>query len=317
MIQPEKVRPGNARRHHFVPRCWLAGFTASGRADGVLCVTDIERQKQWQTTPEHAGHMRDFYRLSDLSSDPLVIEKFLAEQESQVAPLFRSINAEPRVPTIEELDLILQFMAYQWVRVPSFRRFALGILWRVLGDKMGEALSSPQRWKAVLKEIGVEDCSPGSDYCKAKRFWESRAFTLKPSTDWYIHRALLLARRTAVQLRKRHWQSYITRFGRLVASDNPVVLDGPQRTKIGFKNAEVILYPVSRHVFLQGTLKPVARSRENFNYFSRFNTMLLLRSQSQVYSHVPDFSWLNAKETPCTDWRVFSRDDFAAPKITI
>src|ERR1017187_4944654 len=52
------------RRHHYVPQCWLAGFTDTGEKDGQLWVTDLVRRKQWQASPNNAGHIRDFYRLS-------------------------------------------------------------------------------------------------------------------------------------------------------------------------------------------------------------------------------------------------------------
>jgi hypothetical protein len=43
------------RRHHYVPRCWLAGFTDTGENDARLWVTDLRRRKQWNTSPGNAG----------------------------------------------------------------------------------------------------------------------------------------------------------------------------------------------------------------------------------------------------------------------
>jgi hypothetical protein len=37
------------RAHHFVPQCWLAGFTETGERNGRLWVTDLKKRKQWQS----------------------------------------------------------------------------------------------------------------------------------------------------------------------------------------------------------------------------------------------------------------------------
>lgn len=76
-----------------MPRCWLAGFTESGEKDGRLWVTDLSRQKQWPSTPDNAGHIRDFYRLSDPVPDPVIVEKFFSVLEGQVTPLLKSIDS--------------------------------------------------------------------------------------------------------------------------------------------------------------------------------------------------------------------------------
>jgi len=70
-----KANQNEARAHHFVPQCWLAGFTDTGEKDGMLWVTDLKRKKQWRCKPSEAGHRRDFYRIEDTAlSDPLAIE---------------------------------------------------------------------------------------------------------------------------------------------------------------------------------------------------------------------------------------------------
>src|SRR5205807_2830981 len=130
-MNPPNREGAEPRRHHFVPKCWLAGFTESGENDGRLWVTDLSRQKQWATTPENAGHIRDFYRLSEPTPDPVVVEKFFSELESQVAPIIKKLDRDLRVPNQDELDALLNFIAFQWVRVPRFRPYALQILDRL------------------------------------------------------------------------------------------------------------------------------------------------------------------------------------------
>src|SRR4051794_31803645 len=124
-MKPANQKDGSdPRKHHFVPKCWLGGFTETGESDGRLWVTDLSRQKQWPTTPEKAGWLRDFYRLSDPARDPGGVEKLISKIESEIAPVLKAVDREGRPPRKDELDAIIDFMAVQWARVPKYRRFA-------------------------------------------------------------------------------------------------------------------------------------------------------------------------------------------------
>jgi hypothetical protein len=81
----ERVRTSEARAHHYVPQCWLSGFTESGKRGGRLFVTDLTRSKQWPTTPPNAGYERDFNRVEDSNRDPLAFETFFSRIESDIA----------------------------------------------------------------------------------------------------------------------------------------------------------------------------------------------------------------------------------------
>jgi hypothetical protein len=298
------------RKHHYVPSCWLAGFTECGKADGRLFVTDFALQKQWLSTPENAAHIRDFYRLPDPAPDPLVVERFFSVLESHVARIFKSIDQERRGPNDDELDALLEFMAYQWVRVPWFRPFAFQILDRMTRETAAKMLQNRDTWLVALKDAGMDPNVPGAKYELMQRFFESGEWSIQAETDWYLQRAFTGAERALDWLRKRYWEISITEKGRFIASDNPVVLDGDKGKMVGFKNADVVLYPVSRHALLIGTLKRVSKPQETFNYFAGLNTVVLLRADRQVYSHAPDFSWLDENRRHQTDWQLFSKDRF-------
>ena len=78
---------------------------------------------------------------------------------------------------------------------------------------------------------------------------------------------------------------------------------------MGFKNAEFVSCPVSRHLHLTGTLVRVYQPPFNLKYISHQNTMMLT-ADAQVYSHVADFSWADENRRHQTDWRLFSKNSF-------
>ena len=109
------------RAHHYVPQCWLSGFTSTRELDGRLWVTDFKRTKQWPSSPPNVGHSRDFYRISEPNLDPVTVEKFYSKIEDRIAPLLKDLDREKRTPTKNEMESICIFMAFQWSRVPAFR----------------------------------------------------------------------------------------------------------------------------------------------------------------------------------------------------
>src|SRR6266853_3306867 len=150
MAQPTESEP---RAHHYVPQCWLAGFTDSGQKAGRLWVTDFSRKKQWPTTPPNAGHERDFYRVSSPQDDPVIVEKLYSKIEGGIAPILKALDEEQRGPTHQELEGLCAFMAIQWTRVPAFRPKMLSIAHKVNRATMKKALESPDSWKRALKKL--------------------------------------------------------------------------------------------------------------------------------------------------------------------
>lgn len=217
-----------ARAHHYVPQCWLAGFTQTGQKSGRLWVTDLKRRKQWPSSPLNAGHQRDFYRISNPQLEPLAIEKKLSEIESDVAPVLKALDEELRHPTHEELEALLVFMAIQWVRVPAFRPTVLAIADSHFHSVFSKALKSPESWAAMLKDAGISVDSPGADYEKAREFVRSKKYSLSAETEWFLLRGFKAAETIVPSLRARRWGTSFSKKGNFIGSDNPVALDAAQ-----------------------------------------------------------------------------------------
>lgn len=300
-------RTTEPRAHHFVPQCWLAGFTDTGQKDGELWVTDLARAKRWKSRPANAGHRRDFYRVSNPKLDPVIVEKALSKMEDAVAPLLKSLDQERREPTEDEMDSLLWFMAIQWVRVPSFRPTILAIADAITRSRLSIALKSRESWAAALKEAGIPADSPGADYDGMREYERSGQYSLSAETEWYMQRAFSAAESIALSLRARHWTTSFSNSGSFIGSDNPLGLDGPKGQKVGFKNADVVIYPVSRHVLLGGTNVAVMPPFANRRYIAGMNTFMMLSAEAQVYSHAPDFCFLDDAHKYQTDWTLFSK----------
>src|ERR1700730_16263717 len=146
------TRGSAPRAHHFVPQCWLAGFTETGRKTGHLWVTNLKNRKQWPSNSRNTGHRRDFYRIGGAQLDPVVFEKWFSNIEGVVAPILQRLYERPRTPLDDELEALLSFAAFQYIRVPAFRPLVLKMADSLHRGWMAEALKSPASWVKALKK---------------------------------------------------------------------------------------------------------------------------------------------------------------------
>lgn len=297
-----------ARAHHFVPKCWLAGFTATGQNDDLLWVTDLLAKEQWQSSPTKTGHRRDFYRITDPNFDPLLFENKFADIEAHIAPILRRVHQERRPPTRDELESLLTFMAIQFVRVPAFRPVIHDIIDKEIRSRLSDSLGSKESWESTLLLAGISTNSPGADYEGAVAASQSDDIILSLGNEVYLKQGFQAALDIIPSIEKRHWGALVSETGSFVASDNPVALDGEPNKGIGFANAEIVVFPVSRHVLLYGTNYSVDAPFVNRMLIARQNTFAMLTSEQYIYSHRSDFCWLDENNKLQTDWKLFSKN---------
>jgi Protein of unknown function (DUF4238) len=216
------------RAHHFVPQCWLSGFTESGQKDGRLWVTDLKLKKQWPSSPANSGHRRDFYRISSDKADSVEAEQLFSKIEDTAGPLLKALDRELRGPRKQELDDLLYFIAIQWVRTPAFRPTILFIADSYYRSRIEQALRTRESWTELLKEAGISSSEPGADYERMHDFIRSGEYSLSAETEWYLMRGLEGVETIFACLKERLWGTTISRKGDFIASDTPVAMDGPK-----------------------------------------------------------------------------------------
>jgi hypothetical protein len=301
------------RAHHFTPQCWLAGFTNTGLKDGRLFVTDLRRQKQWQTTPPNAGHRRDFYRVTEPKLDPVWFERCFSNIEDVAAPVFRDLYDRPQEPRVEAMDVLMYFAAIQYIRVPAFRPVLLNVADSINRSMIAGALKTPETWAQALKKAGIRADAPGASYQSMLAFEQdvigTGQYTISAENDFFLVRGFKLAASAVYPaLHNRYWQTLISPSGSFVGSDNPVAMDGPKGQRVGFKSAEIIIFTVNRFLALYGTNLPLRRPLVNRRLIAKHNTFAMITADEQIYSHAPDFCWLDATGRVQTEWRSFIKE---------
>jgi len=118
------------------------------------------------TERHHAGHRRDFYRVSDGNADPAIIEKAYGQIETIAAPVLKRVNEQRSGPNVDELGTLVYFAAFQYGRVPAFRPNVLAMAESIHRSLLAQALESPESWAATLKKTGVDATDPAASYEK-------------------------------------------------------------------------------------------------------------------------------------------------------
>src|SRR5260370_40358782 len=123
------TKGNRAKQHHYLPACYLAGFTLSGEKDGVLHVLDQENVKEWPSSPQKAARCGNFYDIDfGPNVHPNVIEDILSRIEAKVSGVFRVVAQNETLPTGEHFDWLLNFVAIQATRTPRIRSLVSAVV---------------------------------------------------------------------------------------------------------------------------------------------------------------------------------------------
>lgn len=115
-----KYPPGTPRKHHFVPRAYLAGFCLDDEAR--IAVFDRKRnQFRDRQRVVEVAHIKDYYavELEDGGKD-FGIEAWLSRLESDGMTVIRKLERGQRISSLDRQQLAM-YAAFQWTRTPSYQ----------------------------------------------------------------------------------------------------------------------------------------------------------------------------------------------------
>jgi hypothetical protein len=117
--------------------------------------------------------------MTHYTSDPLALEKTLSEIESAVAPVFKALTKDKRGPANDfELSMLVEYMAIQWLRVPTSRAMIGNTFFTHFSMEM---LSSKEAWDAAMRKANLPADHPDADYTKAKAAFDNGEISFSPT----------------------------------------------------------------------------------------------------------------------------------------
>lgn len=268
------------RKHHYVPRFFLGGFTDDGTAEGILNVVDTVRRRKWTSKPCDAAHRRDFYAIDGgQGADPMTIEKKLGLLEDRWSAVLRNVIEQQQLPSDDPFGDLMMFIAVMAVRVPRIR----------------------ERTSTFIDEVKQTEEV-------ANRWLEQHGHPLQSEDDhgsggidqtWYIQQMIQMAAVLAPLLGLRTWQLWIAdpTAPDLICSDSPVSLNwatavtGPYPPGFGLRNT-VVSIPLHKRVAMVGMLETdVGRRTIGKFEVAQLNSATGMHA-SQLYCPKSDLVWL-------------------------
>jgi hypothetical protein len=120
------------RKHHYIPKSYLAAWTDDGTLEGRLQVIDKSTARTWEVRPVNAAKETDLYMIdvSEIEEDieATKIETTFATIEDAAAPVIRRMLTEEFVPEGEDREKLVAFLSVLAMRVPSRLRWIDDIL---------------------------------------------------------------------------------------------------------------------------------------------------------------------------------------------
>lgn len=140
-----------ARRHHYVPQCYLRAFSVPRKKTHQLVVFDREVRKVFPTGTENIALERDFNRLDieGVSSD--AIEVGLSKFESDLALALQRTISGGGFQNDDDRAYVLNFVGLMALRNPRWRERRRQIREQIANTAMDLVLASKERFDSQMK----------------------------------------------------------------------------------------------------------------------------------------------------------------------
>lgn len=291
------------RRHHFIPKFYLSGFTLSGEEDDYLCVLDMDSAKQWKDKPRNLAYQRDFYRVELPGVKPDIIESAFSNIESQASQVIRNIVKSEALPAKETEDFIIliNFVALITARVPRVRSVFSVPLEEISKFALRLMLATPERWEsttAKMKQNGYE-IDDKIAYEQMKNFIERDDYRIEVNKMWHIKNVLDIVDILIPLLMARNWSLLIVKpeDAFFICSDSPESLMWTKPMPafwdpgFGLPDTELVM-PLNKKQALIASFEGESKTYPvPLEVIAKVNNRTRMSSNRFIYSAKEDFVW--------------------------
>jgi Protein of unknown function (DUF4238) len=199
--------PSVARRHHFLPQGYLAGFTDTGLKDGTLHVLDLKARKSFRTTPLNVAVEKDFKRIDIEGKPPDAIESALAPIEDQAILAIRRVAKTGDFPSDSDYNLILNLLSLVLAQNPKSRRRLNRKRASEMDEKIKSLVASQAKWEhhlSLAREAG-EELKGNLSYERARKFVDEKRYTINFDNEGTLREEFRAQDKLLAALAKRTW----------------------------------------------------------------------------------------------------------------
>lgn len=294
-----------ARRHHYLPRCYLKGFAKPRKHGASHHVHVVDRSgKTFTTNIINVAAEKDFNRIEVEGHPPDAIEQGLSKFEGKLGPALVRILKSRSLKDQDDRLLLLNLIGLASIRNPTHRENFRSVEEQVAYMVMDLATASKERWEGQVEQIKASGYAPNHDvpYEKLRKAVEDKAFRIVVPTERHIALEMSVLDTILKTLLKRKWLTLLAPEGSagFITSDYPVCLmfsDPKMRGRFhgpghGLTGTEII-FPVGRRMAIVGafeieTEKTIMLDEDGV---AGINGALVCYADRQVYAADVSFSY--------------------------
>jgi hypothetical protein len=277
-----------ARKHHFVPQCYLGGFTDSGAKDGRLCVFDFVANRFFREKPKNVAFEVDFNCVDVEGHSPDALESAFGEFEGFTASVIRRICSEGQLPKDEEFSYVLNLISLLAVRNPANRRSMTAARLQMCRD-IDDLLASDRRlYEYHLRKARTAGFVSGREvpFEEMQAFVRRGAYTVEISPQGHLQTELRVCKKILASVSSRYWSLLIAASG----APDFITCDHPVR-----RLHRQVVFPLdAKHAVMGNRERPApARIVLEAVDIAEVNLRILNLADRQVYSRTPDVAVLS------------------------
>jgi hypothetical protein len=302
-----------ARNHHFIPEFFLSNFTASGRRDDFLWVTDMKARKGYRAKPCNAGFQKDFYRVDVKGARPDIVERILGLFEGYAAPAVRHVLEQHTLPARPELDHLIELIGLLLIKVPRARRIVNRAIDQAMKAELRPYFKDANTLRATFEKMRQdgEDLTHESDYEKLVHLAKNENLTtISVNKEWLLVEMFPTSVLVQRMLFERNWTILLAvdGAGEFICSDSPVCLiwtdpHRQDRAPALHEHRTDVTVPLGKRVALRGRYEPdqPALLPCGRKAISHVNICTISPADRFLYSSIKDF-WWEQNDGSIGDW---------------
>ncbi len=294
-----------ARRHHFLPQCYLKGFSQPRNRGKTHHVVVFDRDgRRFTSNILNIAVKHDFNRVEIEGQAPDVFEQVIAGFEGQLAPALVRILEAGSLKNEDDRAILLNFIGLIAIRNPRHREMFRDFNERVLNQVMELATATKERWEGQMKqarEAGFLRDTKNISYEEMRDFVKKKEYRIELDTQFHIATEMKSFGAVLQTLFNRKWVTFTPpkESGGFITSDHPVCLmfsDPSMRGKFhgpghGVAGTEII-FPIGKRLAAVGAFELQAGELQLTEQdVAGINGALVAYADRQVYAHDPEFTY--------------------------
>jgi len=213
------------RKHHYVPRFYLANFSSLERKKQRIWVYEKGRKPR-KSTPSLEGCRKDFYAFEENGQKNTEVETWFSNLEGAVAPLIADLVSTKREPTPNERLRLSIFMGTLYTRTPLGRQLDEDIFAPAVAKQIKSVAHDAEAYYKLYAEFNPQSDSRELAEQARQEVLSGRSDELEVSDHFRLSSMIHVGIGYGEVLSAMNWQFiYSPEDQHFITSDNPVTCE--------------------------------------------------------------------------------------------